>query len=169
LSFWGNAARDPVSDQPLKVVEVRHGNADIQALTLPKQFLTQVQRALCRGRNHRQLIEREKKTRRMIRIDRGETVAGLVTLEFRIGLKIKAMKRHGPGSVQHNESLADVHSSLERRRIDIETLDRAELKLNNELEEVSKKLERAWLSIDKILDHVWTEAGFLKPYDSPGD
>jgi hypothetical protein len=143
LGLWGNAARDLVSDQPLKVVEVRHGNAVVQALTLPKQFLTQVQRALCLGRNHLQLIKRTKKTRRMIRIVRGETLAGLATLEFRIGLKKDAMKRHDTGSVQQNESLADLHSSLERRRIDMETLYQAELKLNDELKEGFKGWEKA--------------------------
>jgi hypothetical protein len=150
-------------------VKVKVGNAVIQALTLPKQFLAQVQRALCLGRNCCQLIERTKKTRRVIRIDQGETLAGLATLEFRIELNKEAMKRHGTRSAQQIDSLADLHSSLERRRNNMETLDQAELKLNDELKEGPKKWEQAWLSFDKTLNHVDTGAGFLKPYYSPDD
>ena len=139
----------------------------VKALVFSRQLAASIQRALCLGRSFRK-FESEAQVHRQRFETQVPDAAGIAeSTDFRLQLKKKELEQAGTPSDRQAEELDDLWQQLMRSRNNQKIILDNKSMLEDELKEKRNAWRDAWLVVDRMLDPVLIESGFLKPYPEP--
>jgi hypothetical protein len=169
---WATAAADEVnfivSPPRLRNTTIHEGQDEVITLLLTRELAAKIRNALCLGRSYQQFSRAAEAHIERYRTQGLDAVALVESTDFRLQLKKKKGIEQGNAvSDAQAEELDVLGQGLIRYRHNQERAVENRSLLQDDVKKERDAWRDAWFEVDKILDPVWIDPGFIKPYPNP--
>ena len=154
-----------------RVIQVQEADDDLRkvsAVTLSKKLTERLQTALCLGRSYRSIFNEARALRGKFKAQGLDAAALAKSMKFQLKLLKRRIETAGEATEGELERLNELLTNLARCKSNQQSAIDSQKLLEEDIATQRDAWRDAWFKVDKTLEPICTEAGFLKPYPGPG-